>query len=156
MKHLFRLTLLGMLGVLVAFTGCANKKKKQINALEAQVGEITNELVRLDQSIQETRASVQNLENTQGGAGYGAAASGGTAATGIYRTPSGFELPSAEIQQALKGAGYYTGSIDGKIGPSTREAAKSFQRDNGLDADGVIGRRTWAKLKAYTGATTTK
>lgn len=149
MKDLFRLTLFGMLGVLITFTGCANKKKKQINALEAQVGEITNELVRLDQSIQETRASVQNIENRQGSAGASAAVS--SASVGTYRTPSGFELPSNDIQQALKGAGYYTGEVDGKIGPGTRESIKAFQRDNGLDADGVVGRRTWTKLKAYLG-----
>ena len=149
MKNVFRVTMLGLLGVLIAFTGCASRKRNKVNALEAQVGEITNELVRLDQSIQETRASVQNLESRTGGSAA-AISTGSAAASGsIYRTPSGFELPSAEIQQALKNAGYYNGNVDGKIGPGTRNAVKAFQRDNGLEADGVVGHRTWVKLKSY-------
>ncbi|MBI4711007.1 MAG: peptidoglycan-binding protein [Candidatus Omnitrophica bacterium] len=68
---------------------------------------------------------------------------------GMYRTPSGFEIPSVNIQRALKKAGYYNGAIDGKVGPGTRDAIASFQKDNGLTADGVCGRGTWAKLKSY-------
>lgn len=147
MNNAFRITLLGMLGILLTFTGCASKKKNQrLNALEAQMGEVTNELVRLDQSIQETRASIQNAPSQGVGSAYRATAG---SSGSIYRTPSGFELPSTEIQQALRGAGYYQGDIDGKIGPATRDAVKAFQRDNGLEPDGVIGRRTWGKLKTY-------
>lgn len=54
-----------------------------------------------------------------------------------------------EIQQALKGAGLYKGSVDGKIGPRTREAIKEFQRVNGLNVDGVVGRQTWERLAPY-------
>jgi peptidoglycan hydrolase-like protein with peptidoglycan-binding domain len=54
-----------------------------------------------------------------------------------------------EIQQALKNAGFYQGSLDGKMGPITREAIKEFQRVHGLKDDGVVGRQTWGKLKGY-------
>ena len=67
----------------------------------------------------------------------------------MYRTPSGFEIPAVDIQRALKGAGYYAGDVNGKIGPDSREAIRNFQRDNGLSADGVCGRQTWSKLKTY-------
>jgi peptidoglycan hydrolase-like protein with peptidoglycan-binding domain len=53
-----------------------------------------------------------------------------------------------EIQQALKNAGFYQGAVDGKMGPMTREAVKEFQRVHGLTDDGVVGRQTWAKLRA--------
>ena len=56
-----------------------------------------------------------------------------------------------EIQQALQSAGYYKGALDGKVGPNTRAAIKAFQADNGLSADGVCGRKTWAQLKSYLG-----
>ena len=56
---------------------------------------------------------------------------------------------SKKIQQALKNAGLYTGNVDGKIGPKTREAIKTFQSQNGLKADGVAGAQTWAKLGQY-------
>src|SRR5690242_12486772 len=124
--------------VLFTATGCANKKTSKINALEAQVGVLTDEMARLDQSLQEVRGS---LAMQQGGSAAGAsyAAGGGH----VYRTPSGFELPSLDIQKALKNAGYYQGGVDGKIGSSTKTALKAFQRDNGLTADGVCGRQTW-------------
>jgi tetratricopeptide (TPR) repeat protein len=37
---------------------------------------------------------------------------------------------------------YYGGAVDGILGPATAEAIRSFQRDSGLRADGVVGRRT--------------
>ncbi len=132
-------------GVLVIASGCASKKKtsKQISALEAQVGVLTDEVSRLDQSLQEVRGGVQD----QGESVSSARVSSGGG--NVYRTPSGFELPSNNIQAALKNAGYYQGNIDGKIGSASKEALKSFQKDNGLEADGVCGRRTWDKLKPY-------
>jgi len=54
-----------------------------------------------------------------------------------------------KVQYALKRAGYYSGAIDGKIGPMTRKAIKSFQSENGLKSDGVAGARTWEKLKGF-------
>jgi len=60
------------------------------------------------------------------------------------------EKPSAEdIQKALKNAGLYTGSIDGKIGPKTKKAIEEFQSQNGLTADGKVGAKTWQKLGVY-------
>lgn len=137
----------GMLGLLVTSTGCATKKTtKKVTAIEAQIGVITDELTRMDQSISDLQA--------QQGQGQMAFAPSGAANTAIYRTPSGFELPSANIQRALKNAGYYQGNVDGKVGPATKDAVKAFQSDNGLTADGVVGRQTWEKLKAYLGGAT--
>ena len=47
-----------------------------------------------------------------------------------------------QIQTALKNKGYYTGKVDGIFGKLTTAAVKSFQRDNGLTADGVVGSAT--------------
>lgn len=35
---------------------------------------------------------------------------------------------------------------DGEFGPITKDALTSFQAENGLDADGVCGMRTWSKM----------
>jgi murein L,D-transpeptidase YcbB/YkuD len=60
------------------------------------------------------------------------------------------EKPTSEdIQKALKNAGLYTGSIDGKIGPKTKKAIEQFQSTNGLTADGKVGAKTWEKLGVY-------
>ena len=150
MTNALRLTLLFfILGIFSLNTGCARQKKtSKINALEAQVNQMTDEIVRMDQSIQELRASTAASEGRGGADFAGARSTGGSS---LYRTPSGFELPSNNIQRALKNAGYYQGNIDGKIGSGTKDAVKAFQKDNGLEADGVVGRRTWDKLKDYLG-----
>ncbi len=67
--------------------------------------------------------------------------------------PSGPYKPTAkEIQTALKNAGYYTGTVDGKIGPRSKQAIEDFQKANGLTADGKVGPKTWAALSAYLNA----
>jgi peptidoglycan hydrolase-like protein with peptidoglycan-binding domain len=59
-------------------------------------------------------------------------------------------MPSAkEIQAALKGAGFYSGELDGVIGPATKEAIRKFQEANQLTPDGVVGSKTWAILEKY-------
>ena len=54
-----------------------------------------------------------------------------------------------DIQRALKSAGFYTGTIDGKIGPRTKKAIIDFQKANGLKADGKCGPKTLAALDKY-------
>jgi len=50
------------------------------------------------------------------------------------------------VQQRLSQWGYYTGYADGVYGYETFRAVSSFQRSNGLLADGVVGPATWAAL----------
>ena len=50
------------------------------------------------------------------------------------------------VQQKLKNWGYYEGEVDGIFGPLTTKAVKSFQRKNGLTADGIVGSQTYAAL----------
>lgn len=54
-----------------------------------------------------------------------------------------------EIQTALKNAGFYTGAIDGIIGPQTKRAIEEFQRMKGLKVDGIVGPKILAELKTY-------
>ncbi|MBP7835895.1 MAG: peptidoglycan-binding protein [Candidatus Omnitrophica bacterium] len=64
--------------------------------------------------------------------------------------PSGPYKPTpVEIQTALKNANFYTGAIDGKIGPKTKKAVAEFQKANGLAADGRVGPKTWSVLSKY-------
>ena len=59
----------------------------------------------------------------------------------------GFKMSVSDIQTHLKARGYDTGDIDGKMGPKTRAAIKSFQRDNDLVADGIVGKNTQTALQ---------
>ena len=51
-----------------------------------------------------------------------------------------------QIQTKLKRWGYYKGLVDGIYGSKTVSAVKSFQRKNGLTADGIAGTKTLAAM----------
>ncbi|MBD3883978.1 peptidoglycan-binding protein [Phormidium tenue FACHB-886] len=53
----------------------------------------------------------------------------------------------SQLQERLRQLGYYKGALDGVYGDLTVEAVSEFQRAEGLDVDGVVGRSTWAKLQ---------
>ena len=61
-----------------------------------------------------------------------------------YRLKSKDRTMQAQI--ALKKAGFYKGDIDGKSGPQTKKSVKAFQMSKGLNADGVIGVKTWEEI----------
>ena len=41
----------------------------------------------------------------------------------------------------------YSGNIDGAFGPATEKAVTDFQMKNKLAVDGIVGPKTWAKIK---------
>lgn len=66
------------------------------------------------------------------------------------RGSSGSEV--RKIQTKLKQWGYYKGSVDGVYGSKTEAAVKSFQRKNGLTADGIAGAKTLAAMGISSGS----
>jgi len=59
----------------------------------------------------------------------------------------GSKGPEVEkIQKKLKERGLYNGPIDGIFGGGTEAAVRKFQADNNLQADGVVGAKTWEAL----------
>ena len=50
--------------------------------------------------------------------------------------------PVKKLQQALKSAGYYSGTCDGYYGDATVKAVKNYQRAKGLVQDGKAGPAT--------------
>lgn len=50
------------------------------------------------------------------------------------------------LQQRLKTLGYYRGDVDGQYGTGTKNAVMAFQRDNGINADGLAGPETLTKV----------
>lgn len=63
------------------------------------------------------------------------------------------------VQQKLKNWGYYSSTVDGIWGSKTTAAVKSFQKKNGLIADGIVGKKTEEALgvnfaKSSTGSKT--
>lgn len=50
-----------------------------------------------------------------------------------------------ELQKSLNNMGYSL-EVDGKFGTKTQNAVKSYQKNNGLSVDGIVGNNTWASL----------
>ncbi len=51
----------------------------------------------------------------------------------------------SELQTRLRNAGYSV-DVDGQFGPQTKNAVVAFQRAKGLEADGIVGPKTWAAI----------
>ena len=139
---------MGLMGLMaVTLTGCAGHRaaqvqdvKMQVAQLDGRVSMLENHLGLIEGKAWNQREDVSYLRGRVEGMQAGFGQSGRAAA--IKSTPRG-------IQTALKNAGYYTGSVDGKIGPQTKQAVKEFQRTHGLSTDGKVGPKTWTQLAQY-------
>ena len=69
----------------------------------------------------------------------------------LRRGDRGQEVVS--MQQALVALGYLKGASDGNFGTGTKTAVENFQKDNGLDVDGIAGAKTLEKLYTISGVT---
>ena len=59
-----------------------------------------------------------------------------------------------DLQEYLMDKGYYIGSIDSIFGNMLERAVILFQYDTGLVVDGIVGAKTWAKVKENPGLKT--
>lgn len=146
-----------VIGVALAFilSGCAGGRTRQeLARLQSQVGLLDERVIQLERAS----ASWGGVSSDTMGEAMTETATPSLSSASTEKSPSARQQPSTkisvkpsttEIQQALKNAGFYQGAMDGKMGPMTREAIKELQRVHGLSDDGVVGRQTWAKLKAY-------
>ena len=50
------------------------------------------------------------------------------------------------LQQRLRDLGFLEGEADGQFGRATKAAVVLFQKQHGLDADGIVGEKTWQML----------
>ena len=138
------LTLIIVPMALVLFAaGCATtraRKQDPAQDPQRQVTELQNQLVAKDQQIADLEYQLDS--NSQG-----FPTTNFTAANSDKRhllRVAGVSV--SDVQSALTRAGLDPGPVDGKLGKKTRSAIKAFQRKNGLTADGVVGKKTWAAL----------
>ena len=135
------------LGLLLAVAwllgGCAGGlSRKEFARLQSQVGMLDERVTQLERASGASSGPLSAVPSSE------PAATPEPAPSESGPAPS-LKPSTREIQQALKNAGFYQGALDGKMGATTREAVKEFQRVHGLTDDGVVGKRTWAKLRAF-------
>lgn len=145
MTGIMRMGLLGLM--VVATSGCAGPKVAshqdthlrlaqldgRVSALERHVGLIEGKAWNQREDVSYLKGRVDGLNSGLQGVTH----------------PASVKSTPRRIQAALKSAGFYTGAVDGKIGPKTKQAIKEFQRARGLTADGRVGSKTWAQLAQY-------
>ena len=127
--------------VFTAFSlaGCATASKKnegQAQEMKDQISMLQDQLRTKDEEIASLRDELNRSSQEK-----------------LAALPAAIEQcarPSMkQIQTALKNAGFYTGTVDGKTGKMTREGIRAFQKANNLPADGMVGKKTWNLLKDY-------
>ena len=64
-----------------------------------------------------------------------------SASAAIYKRGAQGEVVK-QIQQKLKAAGLYNGNIDGIYGSGTENGVRTYQKNNGLKVDGIVGPET--------------
>ena len=146
------LTLIKSLVALIfVFTlaGCATGRKEaagdpmqiRITQLEEQLQQKDEELNDLKDQVQSLSEDVKKKDSSKKFGGF----EGMDKKDGILRV----DVNPDQVQLALKNAGYYNGPVDGKLGEKTKRAIAEFQKAHNLNADGVIGKKTWNTLKTY-------
>lgn len=143
-----------LVGVVILLTGTLSgcqKKTVQDEAsipVEEAVDAALTENQEIAQSDEMAAVTDEMTQTFQGSVGETVDAAT-MVASGIAETVSNAIPSPQEIQTALKSAGFYQGSIDGNIGPKTKQAIKDFQFKNNLIVDGKVGSKTWSKLSSY-------
>ena len=127
--------------------GCGQQKTVEMFPKEGETVAATNEVVAVSATPVTARPTAQATATVV------SSTPAATPGSSLQAQPSPLPTDPMErtkmIQIALKNLNLYTGSIDGRIGPLTEEAIKSFQSSHNLKADGKVGPLTWAELSKY-------
>lgn len=134
---------LGLLALAVCFllTGCSSGKEARVAELESKNLEIESRLESMEQRLTALEVYYQDLAKVR-------TAKPAEAAPVDTKTAVS-AMTDSDVQVALKNAGFYTGTVDGLLGPGTANAIKEFQKANGLTADGIAGDKTKTLLIKY-------
>ena len=155
------------LGLIFFIAGCATTQQPSaVNNLQIKVAQLEHTVEERDQEIRDLKYQVQEFssqaDNIDNSGKNSLALNDEESTTRRLRSESNMNKSSAttgderiirvaasseDVQKALKKAGFYDGPIDGKVGTRTKKAISSFQKENNLKSDGIVGRNTWDVLK---------
>ena len=151
---LIRFLLIAMLSF--TLVGCATTQSKtsldqlqvKVVELEQKLEEKDTEIVDLKYEVKDLAAKIESSKSSQNSSSLTPAAMtqpSSSGSEGIIKVAAS----GADVQAALKNAGFYHGAVDGKVGSQTKKAIAAFQKSRNLTADGIIGKRTWEELKTF-------
>lgn len=144
-RGLAAIFLIALMIMPLAIFGCKAKVGKEAEAPKTEATVPTEETVFTQAPVTEQAPSQAVVQETI----PPTAAVPPTAEAGA-NAPADDKLGrNKDIQTALKAAGFYTGNVDGKMGPKTKRAIVEFQKARGLKADGKVGPKTWVELEKY-------
>lgn len=126
-----------LVSLALVLSGCATKEETsgittQLTALQDSLSQESQKVADLEIKVEALSSEVQSLK-----------------APVVSEAPKMTLEDIKKVQLALAAAGFDPGKADGKMGPQTTQAVKSFQEANGLKVDGVVGKGTWEKLQVY-------
>ena len=131
-----------MVLLFAALSGCAKKQEAE------ELQPITLESLNTANTPAQVTPATPDLKTQE--ANVSSAVATTSAKELMPLPPQGPYKPTGiEIQTALKNAGFYSGNIDGKLGPKSKKAIEDFQSANGLKADGKVGAKTWEALSKH-------
>jgi peptidoglycan hydrolase-like protein with peptidoglycan-binding domain len=113
----------------------------EVRDIKSRLGHLETKLGRHDATLRD----LQTEHRTEPASANVARKSAPARPAAPKPTPA-VKLSARDMQVALSRAGHHPGPIDGKIGPKTRAALKSFQRHNGLAPSGRADSRTMDAL----------
>lgn len=146
MKYL-KFGFFAFLGLALVITGCNKKASDQQASTGFESLSTTEDLTQLPQvntANQQTSIEILPVETSP------VTQPVSSLSTEMISSSSSAALSREQkIQTALKNAGLYNGSIDGKLGPASKRAIETFQTNNGLKVDGKVGPKTWMALEPY-------
>ena len=93
------------------------------------------------------KAGIQSSGSSSSSSNSSSSSSSSSVSSSLLRYGSEGESVR-QLQTNLAALGFYSGSITGHYGSKTEAAVASFQRTNGLTADGIAGTKTLASISA--------
>lgn len=153
--------MLQLIIVVLLVSGCATTKGVSgVDNLKIKVAQMETQLNKSQEDIAELRAELDDMsyqENSRSTKRVDTETMDIDEASNvsISQPPQDGEqiirvnIGPDQVQKALKNAGYYSGTVDGKIGRLSKKAIADFQLDHNLKNDGIVGQKTWVELKKY-------
>lgn len=139
--------LVSLVFFILGLSGCATARKQkelEIQGLKNQISVLESQIQSRDEEINSLKEALSKQQEKEAQGIQAKLSAKNRAISEVKSRPK-----IKQIQIALTNAGFYSGRIDGKKGPQTKEALRAFQKAHNLPETGKCDKETWAQLKNY-------